>query len=173
MDKKSGLPKRKHPRLKCYDYSQPGFYFVTICVQDRLKILSRVGQGLAPAETVVDLSPLGRLLEQQLFELEKRYDYVRIDKYIIMPDHIHVIIELTGDLIAAAASDRPTLYDIVGAYKSITTRLCNKIYGTPGRKLFQTSFYEAVIRTEQGYFEAYQYIEGNPGRWMERRGNLV
>lgn len=170
MSNKSNLPKRKHHKLKNYDYSLPGYYYVTICVKGSKFILSQVGQGLAPAETVVILTDVGVIAENQLFELEKRFPYVHINKYIIMPDHIHLIIELNGDPILCHEISRPDLYEIIGAYKSITTRICNKTFGTPGAKMFQTSFYESVIRSEQGYYEAYQYIEGNPARWFEKNG---
>ena len=117
-----------------------------------------------------NLLDIGALAEEQLFELNKRFSYVRIDKYIIMPNHIHLIVELIGDPIKCTEISRPDLYEIIGTYKSITTRICNKNFNTPGRKLFQTSFYESVIRSEQGYYEAYQYIEGNPARWVEKYG---
>jgi len=170
MYDKSKIPQRKHHKLKDYDYSLPGYYYVTICVSDGKNVLSRVGQGLAPAETVVQLTGIGAIAENQLLELEKRFPYVRIDKYVIMPNHLHIIIELIGDPILCYGIERPDLYEIIGTYKSITTRVCNKKFDTPGTRLFQTSFYESVIRSEQGYYETYQYIEGNPARWIEKYG---
>ena len=86
------FPKRKPTRLREYDYSQNGAYFVTICTRGKKCILSDiiVGQGLAPAETV--LSQYGKIAEEQLLALEKRYKTIEIDKYVIMPNHIHIII---------------------------------------------------------------------------------
>ncbi len=156
------LPKRKHPRLKEYDYSRNGYYFITVNTYSNLPVLGRVGRGLAPAETKISLTPIGKVCEEQLFELEKRYDYVRIDKYVIMPTHIHAIIVLTSE--AAGASPRPTLTDIICAYKSLTTRICNQTDNAAGRKIFQTSFYEKVLRSENGYREAWQYIDENPAK---------
>ena len=127
--------------------------------------LSSIGRGLAPAEPVVVLTALGRIVQQQLLALEQRYSCVQIDKYIIMPNHIHAIIRLTGE--TAGASPHPTLMDVVGAYKSLTTRTCNLADRTPGRKIFQTSFYESVLRNETAYQECWRYIDGNPGKWME------
>lgn len=89
---------------------------------------------------------------------------MRIDRYVIMPTHIHVIIDLSG---AAGASPRPTLMDVVGAWKSLTTRLCNQCDNIPGRKLFQTSFYERVIRNDAEYLEICRYLEENPAKWLE------
>ena len=159
------LPKRKHTRLKDYDDSLPGYYFVTICLGDETLRLSQVGRGLAPAEAVVKLTPAGQIMEQQLFELEKRYGFLKIDKHVIMPDHIHVIFRFDGD--SAGASPRPTLPDVVCAYKSLATRACNREDATPGRKLFQASFYEHVIRNEAGYLQCWNYISGNPEKWLE------
>ncbi|WP_073076102.1 transposase [Sporobacter termitidis] len=128
------LPKRKHPRLKNFDYSENGYYHITICTYSNLPLLSQitVGRGLAPAETM--LTPLGRIVEQQLLALPERYPNVMISKRIIMPTHIHVIMVLQEST-AAGASPRPTISDIVCAYKSISTRLCNEQEKIAGRRL--------------------------------------
>ena len=101
--------KRKHPRLKEYDYSQNGCYFVTICTNNRVKILSKiVGRGLAPAEMEYDirLSKYGAIAKQQLFELEERFENVVIDYYCIMPNHIHLIIEIDETALSHATALR-------------------------------------------------------------------
>lgn len=134
------LPKRKHPRLKNYDYGSNGYYYVTINTHENHNILSKVGRGLAPAEIKITLSPIGKIAEKQLFDLEKRYSGLKIDKYVIMPNHIHAILILNEP--TAGASPRPTIPDIICTFKSFTTRICNKQFGTPGRKIFQTSFYD-------------------------------
>ncbi len=157
----NSLPKRKHPRLDDYDYSQTGAYFVTICTHNKRCLLSRiVGRGLAPAE--VEYTPFGQIAEQQLLLLENRYQGVRIDQYVIMPNHIHIL--FLFEKIAAGASPRPTLMDIICAYKSLTTRECKKQF--PIEKLFQTSFYEHVIRGRNDYNEIAKYICENPAKWQ-------
>ena len=158
------LSKRKHIRLKHYDYSLPGYYYVTIHLAQTDLRLSKVGRGLAPAEATVDLMPLGIIAQQQLLELQQRFPYMRIDKYVIMPTHIHAIIHL-GEF--AGESQRPSLTDIICAYKSLTTRQANRLFRTPGRKLFQASFYETVLRNETAYQKSWQYIENNPGKWLQ------
>ena len=142
MYKEKELPQRKHPRLNNYDYSSAGAYFVTICTQNRMCALSHivgrglapagtsdteyssfenVGRGLAPAETSgIKYTIFGKIAEQQLLSLEDRYAYLSVDQYVIMPNHIHVVFILQSD--AAGASPRPTITDIVCAYKSLTTR---------------------------------------------------
>lgn len=92
--------------------------------------------------------------------MEKRYPSVTIDRYVIMPNHIHAIVML-GEI--AEANQRPTIMDIVCAYKSLTTRECKKIGYSD--KLFQTSFYEHVVRGREDYTEIAEYIENNPKQW--------
>ena len=152
---------RKHPRLKNYDYSLPEYYYLTIHSEKAAPALSSVRQETAPWEAVTVLTTCGEIAKQQLFALEKRYQYVKVDKYVIMPTHIHVILVL-----AEGTLPRPILMDIVRAYKSLTTRLYNQMFGTEGRKLFQTSFYESVLRNEQAYRECWNYIDGNPKKWL-------
>ena len=157
------VPKRKHPRLGNYDYSSTGAYFVTVCTQNRACVLSRiVGRGLAPAVTSdVELTKFGEIAEEQLLGLESRYSFLKVDKYVIMPNHIHLILILENQ--AAGASPRPTIMDVVCAYKSLTTIQCKK--NGFNSKLFQTSFYEHVIRDRRDYDEIVKYIDENPMRW--------
>ena len=153
------LPKRKHPRLQNYDYSTTGAYFVTICTKNRRCLLSHiVGHGLAPAE--IQYTIYGQIAEQQLFLLEKRYASMKIDQYVIMPNHIHAIL-LLEDTVGVTA--RPTITDIICAYRSLTTRECNKV--RPLDQLFQNSFFEHVIRGREDYDEIAEYIVNNPKQW--------
>ncbi len=170
MNADKDLPERKHPRLKEYDYSSSGAYFITICTQDRKCILSEiVGRGLAPAEidgtddnNYIEYSDYGKIAEKQLLLLEERYPHLRIDKYVIMPNHIHAILILDDK--AAGASPRPTVMDIVCSYKSLTTKECKAI--KPIDKLFQTSFHEHIIRNIDDYNEISKYISQNPMLWF-------
>ena len=170
------MPNRKSPRLKGYDYSTPGAYFITICVQDRRCVLSRVvGQGLAPAET--ELTKYGNIAKNVLLGLEERYPFLTVDCYVIMPNHIHLLISLSDvgkdDVIwrrqAAALQpfcEKPaSIIDVVRAYKSLTTIECRKI-GFEG-KLFQSSFYDHVVRNREDYEGIFAYIEGNPSKWQD------
>ncbi len=154
--------KRKPTRLKEYDYSTPGAYFVTICTKDRQNLLSEiaVGQGLAPAEN--RLTIYGQILQQQIEHLEERYVGVKIDCYVIMPNHIHLII--SNYEASAGASPCPTISDVICALKSIATRMCKKA-GYSEQQIFQTSFHDHIIRNEKDYKKIYEYIETNPLKW--------
>lgn len=160
---KNDLPKRKPNRLKGFDYASDGAYFITVCTKNKIRCLSKVvGRGLAPAE--IQLTEYGKIAEEQLLSLEKRYSNIRICEYVIMPNHIHLI--LTINKTAAGASPCHTVTDIICAYKSLTTRLC-KQKGFNGNKLFQTSFYDHIIRDDEDYQIKYQYIDENPIKWTE------
>ncbi|MBQ7357916.1 MAG: hypothetical protein IJW65_04190 [Clostridia bacterium] len=171
----SELPKRKPTRLKHFDYSSAGAYFVTICTQDRKRVLSEivrpnftdaneilvadsVGEGLAPPE--VRLTEIGKIAEEQLLLLENRYPNLTIDNYVIMPDHIHIIVLLRG---TGGASPSPTVHDIVCTFKSLTSRLCKQRHGIG--KMFQRSCAEHVIRDQKDYEIRRKYIYENPIKW--------
>ena len=155
----NNLPQRKHPRLKDFDYSTPGGYFITVCTHNRRCLLSQiVGRGLAPAE--LRHSKYGEIAREQLMLLGKRYPNVKVDRYVIMPNHIHMILILEE---TAGASPRPTVTDVVCAYKSLTARACKKTYGLD--RLFQTSFYDHVIRGQEDYDQIAEYIANNPKQW--------
>ena len=167
-------PKRKHIRLKNYDYSQNGAYFVTICTKGRQCLLSEivrpqmvgeesVGRGLAPAG--VRLTDWGRLVEEELFALTERYPSVWIEKYVMMLNHFHGLFWIRGD--AAGASPRPTLMQILGTLKSLTTRRWNEKTGQRGVKLWQTGYYDHIIRDDNDFLACWTYIDQNPARWAE------
>ena len=180
------LPKRKHPRLKKFDYSSSGAYYMTICTQNRKCLLSRikksnevlVGRGLAPAVTEgIEYTKYGKIAEEQLLLLEERYPFLKINRYVIMPNHIHAV-PILGNRTAGArgvprsecneiwgfrASPRPTVVDIICAYKSLMTRECRK-NGLVG-SLFQTSFFEHVIRNQKEFDQIINYINENPAKW--------
>lgn len=156
------LPKRKPNRLENYDYSQNGAYFLTICVRDRRPILSQISVGAGLAPPAVRLLPCGEIAKEQLMALEERYPGVRIDQYVIMPNHIHILMSIRK---TGGASPAPTVSNVVGAFKSLTARACAKRVRT--EKLFQRSFYDHVIRDEADYEIKWRYIEENPLRWCD------
>ena len=153
---------RRHPRLKGYDYSQNGAYFVTVCTKDKTCILSKVvGRGFTPAEII--LTELGQLVEQQLLLLQERYPFLSVIKYAIMPNHIHAILDFNGEKTGAkmaGVNPRSTLSDVICAFKSLTVR-------SAGRKIWQTSFHDHIIRDEADWLTHWRYIEDNPLKWAD------
>ena len=112
----------------------------------------------APAET--QYTEYGKIAEEQLFSLQERFPSLSVDQYVIMPNHIHMILVLTG---ANENVSHPKITDVVCTYKSLTTRACKKL--RPIEKLFQPSFYEHVIRGQADYDEIAAYIQNNPKQW--------
>lgn len=161
------LPTRKPTRIKDYDYSETGAYFVTICVNDRKPILSKisVGEGIAPPastnEPQIKLTPCGEIVKEQLLLIESRYPNVTVKEYVIMPDHIHAVIFI--DKNTGGAIPSPTLSDVVCAFKSLTSRQCRQRFGI--EKIFQRSFAEHIVRDDVDYKTRLNYILQNPVRW--------
>ena len=108
-------PDRRPTRLSCYDYSLPGYYFVTICTAEKQKILSdiTVGEGFSPPE--VRLSEIGKIADEQILKISERYPLVRVEKYVIMPNHLHLLLYIDSeevryeDVPAGGASPSPTV----------------------------------------------------------------
>ena len=156
------MPKGQLIRLNNYDYSSAGAYFITICTQNRRCCLSNiVEQKNQQDRTVVrtDYTLFGRIAEEQLKNLGKRYSGLTVESYIIMPNHIHTVLLLNEGF----KDNQVSISDVICTYKSLTTREIRK-YSTVN-KVFQTSFYEHIIRNESDYAEIAKYISENPLRW--------
>lgn len=160
----SPIPVRKSTRLKDYDYSQSGCYFITVCTYNRAKILSDIGRG------GVLLRPLGEIVNTQIHALEQRYN-ITIYPNVIMPDHVHMIIHINRAMRRAEQSPAPTMLDMVCAFKSITTKIANKNDGCLGRQIWQRGYYDHIIRNDRDYEETAEYILNNPLRWVISREN--
>ena len=163
MNNETFFPQRKHPRLKKFDYSRNGMYFITICTEGKRKILSHIG----PENNVV-LSGIGTEVEKQLTGLTARFDGMEITKYVIMPNHIHAVVFIHQRQPIIRVEDhtnKPTLCDAVKSIKALTSRACREKFGV--EKIFQTSFYEHVIRCGESLSEIYNYIDSNPARWRK------
>jgi REP element-mobilizing transposase RayT len=126
------LPQRKNIRLKHYDYSSDGYYFVTICAHSRKRLI--------PGNE--------KILENILHELSRRFPGVTIDYYLMMPSHIHVIIVLRDTKV--------TLGEVVRTFKALASRRI----GTKG--FWQRGYYEHAIRSEEALLKMREYIQNNP-----------
>lgn len=156
------LPKRKSTAIPHYDYSQPGAYFITLCVEKRRPILGKID-----SSPQVVLSSIGKIVSDMWYSLPQRFpclDAISQSIFVVVPDHIHGILQIT----AGGASPSPTLHQILGSFKSITTIETNRLLGTPGQKLWQRSAYEHILRNQQDFDEAAGYIAENPARRLER-----
>ena len=159
-DKSERFYSRKNPRLREYDYSTPNYYFVTVCTRNKENLFGEPRK----------LNSFGEIAEKGWLEITYHFENASVDKYVVMPNHVHAIIVLQGE--------GASLPVIVGQYKSHVTR---KIHETePGRVVWQTSFHDHVIRNQKAYEKIWLYIESNPQNWekdcffeAEERQHLV
>lgn len=147
----NNIPKRKRVRIKNYDYSSSGAYFVTVCTADKQPIL---WEYVEAATCRPNLSKIGTVVETAILNIPKHYPMISVDKYCIMPDHIHMIMSINTDengrQIAA-----PTVSTVVGHMKRWVSMQI-------GQSIWQKSFIDRVIRNEKGYQTVWEYIENNP-----------
>ena len=153
----SELQKRKSNRLQNFDYSTNGAYFITICTYNKECILSKiVGEGLCALPTI-NLSPIGEEIEKSIKYINDYYDNIKIVKHIIMPNHIHLLIEINNQ---TGGHGDPPLQSIIGQLKSYTTHKY-------GKQLWQRSYYDHIIRNEEDYLNVWEYINNNVKKWTE------
>lgn len=179
------LPQRKRIRLRGYDYSQNGAYFVTICTHNREMIFGTISDG------VMRLNENGFIAQANIEKLNGLYHGITIDKHVIMPNHIHMIIttcreriacvpvtpvNLCGEPLAehmqSASKDNPTkshLAKIMQIFKSSVTKetrefaVRNACNAFP--TIWQSHFHDHIIRNEREYQKIWQYIDTNPLQW--------
>ena len=156
------LPKRKKNRLEDYDYNSCGAYFITICTENRRQMLSRiVGGDVLGAPKQVELLPHGQIADKYIKQLNDFYDQIQIMRYVIMPNHIHILFFVVEDN-GAPRTSPPTRQHFVAKFVSTFKRFCNKEYG---ENIWQRNYYDHIIRNREDYAEHAKYIFENPMRW--------
>ena len=164
------LQKRKPIRLKDYDYSQNGYYFITICVKDRQELLGAVVVGddahIVPPDTAtekyVQLSEYGKITQKYIERINLVYEGTSVPKYIIMPNHLHLIIALNHS--TGRCGHRPLQSKMIPSIVSSLKTLISKEFGFSP---WQRSFHDHVIRNEAEYLKIWNYIDSNPLTWGE------
>ena len=161
---------RRSIRLPGYDYSQDGWYFVTICEQARKCLFGEI------TNAKIQLYEYGRIVEECWKSLARQFKDVYLDEYVLMPNHLHgIIIIRKGGSRTAPTSKTPErnkpLGRIVGAFKTVSTKRINIIQKTPGSALWQRNYYEHIIRSEDELNHFRQYINDNPANWQTDREN--
>ena len=154
-------PSRKLQRLKHYDYSANGAYFVTICAYQHRSVFSQIYPINQQGMFCNRLTELGDIAETTLLQMQQRFPGITIDKYVIMPNHIHAIIYIDQE----ASSKKVALPDVLCAFKSLTTRACKRVSSI--ESVFQKSFHDHVIRNDADYQRIWGYIDTNPSRWKD------
>ncbi|MGQ9855011.1 MAG: transposase [Candidatus Oleimicrobiaceae bacterium] len=174
--------RRRSIRLRGYDYSQPGAYFLTVVAHERQCLFGTM------VDEEIRLSEYGVIVREEWLRTAILRPRVVLDEFVIMPNHIHGIIVLSDDggmgtLQRAPTTQRaPTVEQfgkptsdsiptIVRLFKSATTKRINEMRGTPGTPLWQRNYYEHVIRSDESLNKIRQYIATNPLRWTMDREN--
>lgn len=159
-------PRRKELRLPNFDYSEPGWYFVTICIVERLNLFGLVNNGN------VVLNAYGAIAQDTWLHIPKHFPNVELDEFIIMPNHIHGILSLTEDGNFLEADKQtlnaitPSLGTLVGAYKAAVSKKINLIRNTPGDSVWQRNYYEHIVSSLTELVRICEYIAGNPSNWQ-------
>ena len=149
------LPERKRLRLKDYDYSQNGAYFLTVCAKDKKRIFGRiVGDGVLDVPHT-QLSHIGKVINKYVISIDATYTDISVKKYVIMPNHIHLLILIDCENSNSANLSVPSLI-------STLKRFVNREIGF---NVWQRSYHDHVIRNMRDYEEIWQYIDENPFRW--------
>lgn len=152
---------RKNNRLEFYDYSQNGAYFVTICAKDKQKIFwnnQQCSVGAVRCRPQDKLNHLGLIVKIGIEKIPLYYQNITVDKYVIMPNHVHLIIRIDNNDINGRPMTAPTLSQIVNQFKGY----CSKQIGHP---VWQKSFHDHIIRNQADYNRIWEYVDTNAIKW--------
>ena len=174
-DKKNSTaePQRKHIRLENYDYSQTGYYYVTIC-SNNIALFGKL------SKDEMRLNEYGNIVHRCWLYLSHHYS-VELDTLVIMPDHIHGIIHLDNDVgaglkparLKSSAKKAYKLSEIIRGFKTYSARKINEARKTIGTRVWQRNYYDRVIRNESELLNIRKYILENPMRWAIKEKQFI
>ncbi len=148
---------RKSNRLKAYDYSSTGIYFITICTSKRNLYFWEDNIKITSYEQKIPLSRYGNIVDSAIKNIPIIYPEICVEKYVIMPNHIHILLR-----IYSYDAGRPMVAPTISRVVNQTKGFVSKQIGYP---IWQKSFYDHIIRNEKDYLEKRKYIENNPINW--------
>ncbi len=159
---------RKTNRLREYDYSMTGYYYVTICTYNREELFGHI------ENNQMILNKSGRIAKTAWLEIPNHFPNIELDEFIVMPNHIHGIIIINnpvGDGHARPVNKNNNLSVIIGSYKSAVSKEMHQLNNISFH--WQRSFYEHVIRTEKSLSNIREYISNNPATWINDNENII
>jgi REP element-mobilizing transposase RayT len=171
------LHRRRSIRLKEYDYSQPGAYFITICAWNRECLFGEINDGK------MHLNAYGEIVNKEWIRTANIRSNIELDQYVIMPNHLHGILVINGDC-RGTLQRAPTreqfgkpvsnsIPTIIRLFKSAVTKTINEIRNTLGMPVWQRNYYEHVIRNEKEMNSVREYIGNNPLQWADDENNPI
>ena len=157
---------RRSIRLKGYDYSQAGAYFVTIVAWQREILFGEIVNG------EMMLNDFGQIVSEKWQWLETQYEYVELGAWIIMPNHHHGILVIHDGRGGSRSAPTPPiktkpLGGLIGAFKTVSTKHINLLRNMEGQVVWQRNYYEHIIRNEREMDRISRYIESNPSQWTD------
>ncbi len=153
----------KEHRLRDFNYSAEGSYMITFNTMNRNPVLSRITtQTGAPEDAYAVLTEIGETVEKSILEIPKHYKNVSVDHYVIMPDHVHIMVSFSEDEVMKDLA-HSKLSNIVHALKRVVTKQL-------GYSIWQLDFYDQVVFSEKEYDAFRMYIEDNPKVWLLKGG---
>ena len=139
---------RKSPRIPNFDYTSENYYFITICTDGKKCFFGKPDR----------LNDFGKIAAEHIIKIETHYDTVIVDKYVVMPNHVHFIL-------VTQRNNKVSVEQVIAQYKAGVSREIRKIH--PDIRLWQRSFHDHVIRDQKGYEKIRLYIENNPQLWVK------
>ncbi len=163
------LPTRKRTKLKGFDYSTPAAYFVTVCTHNRKCLLSRI-VGSIHESTAHELpknilTPYGKCVEEYINQIESKYRNVKVDKYVMMPNHFHILLSIMDDkrsIHESTLQGRSVLSKVVGFIKMNSSK---QIHLTYNHNVWQRNYHDHIIRDEKDHKKIWEYIDTNIYKW--------
>jgi len=191
----SQMEKRKQIRLPGFDYSEPRYYFVTICTQHKKHLFGRINN----AEMV--LNDVGNMISHWWEQIPNKYSHIILDAFQIMPNHIHAIIQITNHNVGVDQNQfnphvdpnkneyinsinnrrthrsAPTVGDIIQWVKTMSTNeyirnVKTNNWPTFTKRIWQRNYYEHIIRNEENLNEIREYVKTNPQNWDSDENNV-
>lgn len=170
------LPNRKLHRLPSWDYSQNGYYYITVCTHNRRNLLC-VGNAVPGVPNVsgnenqMVPTEIGKIVLEAWDKMSRIDSNIKTDYFCLMPNHIHGIIVIENQPFTENEEERRrrrSIHDLVRGFKSVTTREYNKIVSNNEKNLlWQSSFYDEIIKNEDMLYETRRYIDENPMKWQD------
>jgi REP element-mobilizing transposase RayT len=142
-------------RLKGYDYTQDGRYFITINHKNNYRLFGEVVDGK------MILNDIGKAVGKTWYEFPKHYNNLILGEFIVMPNHVHMIMIIKND----KTGKRHGISEFVRNFKSFSSKGINDINETPGKSNWQKDFWDRIIKNDTQYFEIVNYIRKNPESW--------
>ena len=148
---------RKRNRKQGFDYTQDAIYFITICTKDRLHHFGKIVQG-----KMIE-SAAGSIVADKIRWLEQQYPYFELHNFVVMPNHLHLLFRIDREKIKNERIKIKSVSSLIGALKTTTSKQIHLLGNTSF--MWQRSFHDHIVKTDERYRRIDQYITNNPEKW--------